>query len=146
MRNMRRMILALLAMGTASSASAQTPADDVTAAMQGELAANVIEGCESELTEYCSSVTPGEARILACLYAHEDKLSQQCGFALYDSAVRLERAINTITYVASSCQSELQSMCADVEAGDGRIAQGLKDNHDELSQTCSRALSEVGLE
>ena len=54
---------------------AQTPAEDVTAAMEGELAANVLEGCGSELAEFCSAVTPGQGRVLACLYAHGDKLS-----------------------------------------------------------------------
>jgi hypothetical protein len=30
----------------------------------------VAKGCEKELTSYCKDVTPGEGRILACLYAH----------------------------------------------------------------------------
>ena len=144
MRNVGRILLALAVVGVAFPSLAQTPADDVMAAMRGELAANVIESCESELTEYCMAVTPGEARVLACLYAHEDKLSSQCGMALLDSAVRLERAVNAVSYVAGSCRAELQSLCADVEAGEGRLAQCLNDNQDELSPNCSRALSEVG--
>jgi hypothetical protein len=145
MTNAVKVIFALVSIGVAAAAWAQTPADDVKAAMEGELAANVLEGCESELTEYCSAVTPGERRILACLYAHEDKLSRQCGVALYDSAVRLERAINAIATVASSCRSELQSFCVGVEAGEGRITQCLKDHTDELTPACSEALSEVGV-
>ena len=67
---------------------------DATAAMQGPLAAQVREGCSPELARHCAEVTPGEGRLLACLYAHGDKLSGQCEFALYDAAARLERAIN----------------------------------------------------
>ena len=88
---------------------AQTPAQDIETAMQGALGAQVLEGCSSELTQYCAEVTPGEGRLLACLYAHGDKLSGPCEFALYDAAARLERAINAITYVASECRAELEN-------------------------------------
>jgi hypothetical protein len=126
-------------------AIAQTPAQDVSAAMQGELATQVLEGCSSELTQYCAEVTPGEARLLACLYAHGDKLSGQCELALYDAAARLERAIDAITYVASECRSELETHCANVEVGEGRVAQCLKDHASELSPGCDQALTAVGV-
>ncbi len=35
----------------------------------------VATGCESELKSYWSQVTPGEGRVLACLYSHSEKLS-----------------------------------------------------------------------
>ena len=82
------------------------PGSDATAAMQGPLAAQVREGCSPELTRYCAEVTPGEGRLLACLYAHGDKLSGQCEFALYDAAARLERAINAaLTSRASAART-----------------------------------------
>ena len=124
--------------------AAQTPAQDVTAAMQGELATQVLEGCESELTQYCDEVTPGEGRLLACLYAHSDKVSGQCEHALYDAAARLERAISAITYVASECRTELETLCAEVELGEGRVAQCLNDHASELSPACDQALTAVG--
>jgi hypothetical protein len=138
---------ALLMLGAASlvtPAAGQTPAQDVTAAMQGELATQVLEGCNSELTQYCAEVTPGEGRLLGCLYAYQDKLSGQCELALYDAAARLERAIGAITYVASECRSELETHCADVEVGEGRVAQCLKDHAAELSPGCDQALTDVG--
>jgi hypothetical protein len=136
----------MITMGlTAVAGLAQTPAEDVTAAMQGQLAAKVRDGCGSELAQYCAEVTPGEGRLLACLYAHGDKLSGQCEYALYEAAVRLERAIGAITYVASECRAELQTHCADVEVGEGRVAQCLKDLASELSPGCDRALTDVGV-
>jgi hypothetical protein len=126
-------------------AIAQTPTQDVTAAMQGQLATQVSEGCSSELTQHCAEVTPGEGRLLACLYAHGDKLSGQCEYALYDAAARLERAISAITYVASECRAELETHCADVEVGEGRVAQCLKDHASELSPGCDQALTDVGV-
>ena len=124
---------------------AQTPGQDVTAMMQNPLAKQVLDGCDSELTQYCTDVTPGEGRLLACLFAHEDKLSGQCEFALYDAAARLERAINTIAYVAAECRADLQTHCAGVQVGEGRVAQCLKDHESELSPGCDQALTNVGL-
>jgi hypothetical protein len=139
-------VLLLAATTMAAPASAQTPADDVTGAMQGHLAAKVLEGCSPELVQFCSNVTPGEGRLLACLFAYDDKLSGQCEFALYDAAVRLERALNTITYVVSECGDEIENHCTDVAAGEGRIAQCLVDHSGDLSEACSRALGDAGVE
>ena len=51
-------------------------------------------GCQAEIETYCKDVTPGEARIMACLYAHEDKLSERCKCALYEASCQLERAVH----------------------------------------------------
>lgn len=144
----RRIVQGSLMLGVAcviTPATAQTPAQDVTAAMQGQLATQVREACDGELTQHCAEVTPGEGRLLACLYAHGDKLSGQCEFALYDAAARLERAVSAITYVASECRAELETHCADVEVGEGRVAQCLKDHASELSPGCDQALTNVGV-
>jgi hypothetical protein len=124
----------LVAAASASSVAAQQP-----------LAEQVLEGCKSELESWCQSVTPGEGRLLACLYAHEDQLSGQCEFALYDAAVRLDRAISALTYVASECRSDIQSLCAEVQAGEGRIAECLAENANKLSKPCNQAMADVGL-
>ena len=31
--------------------------------------------CSEDLKKYCSTVTPGEGRLLLCIEAHEDKIS-----------------------------------------------------------------------
>jgi hypothetical protein len=140
------LVMLLPAATVAGPAHAQTPAQDVTAAMEGQLAAQVREGCNSELTTHCSEVTPGEGRLLACLYAHGDKLSGQCQNALYDAAVRLERAVNAVTYVAVACGEEIDSHCANVEPGEGRMAQCLRAHESQLRPGCSQALTDVGVE
>ena len=101
-------------------------------------------GCEQELAGYCADVTPGEGRTLACLYAHSDKLSGQCEYALYDAAVQLERFISALSYVANECNTDLQTFCADVAVGEGRLLGCLDNNFSQLSQRCSQALTDVG--
>ena len=137
-------LLVVISAPLARPGAAQTPARDVTAAMRGELDNQVLDGCNTELARLCAEVTPGEERLLACLYAHGDKLSKQCDYALYNAAARLERAISAVTYVASECRAELETHCAEVEAGEGRVAQCLKDHASELSPGCDQALTEVG--
>ena len=90
-------LIALMTGLASGQGAAQTPAQDVTAAMQGQLSAQVLEGCSSELAQHCAEVTRGEGRLLACLYAYGDKLSGQCDYALYDAAVRLEQAVGAVT-------------------------------------------------
>jgi Cysteine rich repeat len=125
--------------------AAQAPAQDVTAAMQGQLGEQVLDGCNTELARFCAEVTPEEGRLLACLYAHGDKLSNQCDYALHTAAARLERAISAITYVASECRAELEIHCAEIAAGEGRMSQCLKDHASDLGPGCDQALTEVGV-
>ena len=104
----------------------------------------VAKGCEKELTSYCSEVTPGEGRVLACLYAHNDKLSGKCEYALYDAAAQLERFIAALSYLANECDADLEKFCSAVEAGEGRLLQCLDENSAKISGRCTEALKDVG--
>lgn len=117
----------------------------VPASALESLVESVANGCESELTGYCSQVTPGEGRILACLYAHEDKLSGRCEYALYDAAAQLERFIGALTYLANECDQDLDTHCAAVEEGEGRLAKCLLDNKSELQARCAAAIEATDL-
>ena len=48
---------------------------------QQDLVDTVANGCKTELEKYCNQVTPGQGRVLACLYAYGDKLSSKCEYA-----------------------------------------------------------------
>jgi hypothetical protein len=108
------------------------------------LAEHVVQGCKTELQTYCSQVTPGQNRLLACLYANGDKLSGQCETALWESASALDRAIRNVSYLADQCRADIDSKCADIQPGKGRIAQCLADHKDSLSQACTQAVTAVG--
>jgi len=112
---------------------------------QQRLVEGVATGCKAELEKYCSNVTPGEGRVLACLYAYNDKLSGRCEYALYDAAVQLERAVAALSYVANECSSDLKKYCAGVEAGEGRLLDCLQKNDSEVSNRCKQARKDVGL-
>jgi hypothetical protein len=112
---------------------------------QQDLLASVKDGCKKELDSFCKEVTPGEGRVLACLYAFSDKLTGRCEYALYDASTQLQHAVATLTYVANECADDLQKHCAAVEAGGGRLAACLKKNEKDVSQRCKDAMKDVGV-
>lgn len=110
-----------------------------------DLVQTVAEGCKAELESYCKDVKPGEGRILACLYSHQDKLSGKCEYALYDAASQLERAVNALAYVVNECANDLDQFCSAVEVGEGRLLDCLEKNDAKVSSRCKTALKDVGL-
>lgn len=103
----------------------------------------VMESCAAEIENYCSQVTLGEGRLLACFFAHEDKLSGQCQYALYQGAVALDQAIDALIYVTESCSADIVEFCGDVQEGEGRIVNCLISERDNISQQCATAMQEV---
>ncbi len=103
------------------------------------------EGCKTELETYCKDVKPGDGRLLACLYAHGDKISARCEYAVYDAASQLERALTALTYIANECRDDLKANCADIKPGEGRLLSCLEKNEAKVSGRCMQALKDVGL-
>lgn len=115
------------------------------AAAGQDLVQTVKDGCKAELESYCKDVTPGEGRILACLFAHQDKLSGKCEYALYDAAVQLERAVAALSYVVNECADDLDQHCSGIAAGEGRLLDCIEKNDKKVSSRCKDAMKEVGL-
>lgn len=65
-------LLSLCATGAAQSVEGERVQDVVRAA---EIAS---EACHADIRTYCEGVTPGEGRILACLQAYRDRVSEPC--------------------------------------------------------------------
>ena len=105
-----------------------------------------LQACQPEIEAYCSQVTPGGGRILACFVAHEDKISGQCGWALYEAMAAFEDFANAVSYVATSCWDDVVEHCAEVEMGEGRVATCLLENQEEVTPECKQAMEDVELE
>jgi hypothetical protein len=104
----------------------------------------VADGCKKEIDTYCKKVTPGEGRVLACLYAYQDKLSGRCEYALYDAAAQLERVIAALTFLANECRNDLKTFCSNVKPGEGRLIQCIDKNKEKISGRCKQAIKDVG--
>lgn len=116
-------------------------ANPVEKELQGALD-TFAEGCQEELNTFCKGVTPGEGRILACLYAFQDQVTPRCEYALYDSLSQLDRTLTNLTYTVSECRDDLKQFCSDIKPGEGRLMQCLSKN--EISDRCNNALKDVG--
>ncbi len=136
---MKRLITRLFALLTLAVMASPVMAQTET------LVKIVADGCAQEIEDYCEDVTPGEGRVLACLYSRNDKLSGRCEYALYDAASRLERAIEGLTYVSKECQVDLNKWCEFVLAGEGRLRACLMERQSELTPRCKQATDDVGL-
>jgi hypothetical protein len=132
--------IALAFAGTATAG----PKGPVEAMTKG-LVETVATGCEKELAAYCKNVTPGQGRVLACLYAHTDRLSGKCEYALIDAAAQLERAVSALAYVANECGGDLEKYCVDVPAGEGRLLDCIEKNDRKVSRRCKEAIKDTGL-
>ena len=113
------------------------------AGAQDTLLDYVVESCQADLDKYCSTVTPGEGRMMYCVAAHQDKISEECEGALIDAAMILNDVTDRIVDVADACATELQTYCANVEVGEGRVLACLDDHDDKLSDACELALDEL---
>lgn len=110
---------------------------------QDSLLEYVVDACEDDLTQFCSQVTPGNGRLLHCVAAHEDKLSGQCGYALYQAASLLEQLTVAISYVAQSCETEIRTLCNDVRSGEGRVLACLTENDEQVGDACKKAIADT---
>ena len=140
---MRKLSSALASAVCASPTMAQ---EGTVEALTELLGPKVLNDCEQELTECCDDVTPSEGRLLACLFAHEDRLSGRCDYALYDASAQLERAIAAVAHVALECEADITAHCAKVEMGEGRIAQCLETAGDKVNESCRQAMQDTGLQ
>jgi hypothetical protein len=114
-------------------------------AMAQGIVETVAKGCEKELKTYCKDVTPGDGRVLTCLYSFWDKLSDQCDNALYDAAGQLQQAVAALHYVHSECWDDLKTYCSDIKPGEGRLLQCLEKNDAKVTARCKQAVKDAGL-
>jgi hypothetical protein len=113
------------------------------ASAQDDLVEHLLNACEADINNYCNQVTPGDGRLLHCMAAHEDKISGQCGYALYQAATILEQMAAAIVYVGNQCAADIEKHCGGVAMGEGRILMCLEENAAEVSDTCKTAVADT---
>jgi outer membrane protein OmpA-like peptidoglycan-associated protein len=102
-----------------------------------------MQGCRADLDTFCDQVTPGEQRLMACIYAHDDKVSDECNRDARDALLLVKADIAQANFVGQLCGSDILAHCGDVEPGDGRVQACLAEKRADLSQTCREALANL---
>jgi hypothetical protein len=119
------------------------------AGAQGQLETRIAAGvqkieaaCSADIKKFCSTVTPGDGRLMLCIQAHEDQISVQCDYALFDASRNLERALDRVAQIANVCWNDIEQFCSHLpEGGSWRIPQCLASQQVLLSPACKSATS-----
>ena len=93
----------------------------------------VREACLEDYRRFCWGVPPGGGRIVLCLNANADRLSQRCFQALTGRGL-------VYAGMLKACQFDYQQVCAGVPPGFGRGLQCLLGSAPALSPPCREAL------
>jgi sporulation protein YlmC with PRC-barrel domain len=127
--------------GLASAALAQSsPNPPAPPNLRDRLAAAVetVEGaCAADLKDFCGNVTRGEGRLLQCMQAYDDQLSNRCQFALYRVSRNLEASLDRVDRIADACWNDIQEKCGDAD----KVGRCVIEKRASLSQPCQTVIS-----
>jgi hypothetical protein len=136
-------LVPLLAIFSVGSVSAQT---DLAKTMLEKLTARVAKlenACAKDIKKYCSTVTPGEGRMIYCMQAYEDKISTKCAFELGEAATSVQTAADALKDAVIACKAEINGVCGKIQPGQGRNAACLLSNKSTASAGCAEAIQKI---
>ena len=109
-------LLAILSVGSVSAQAdlGKTILEKLTARV-----AKLESACAKDIKKYCSTVTPGEGRMIYCMQAHEDKISAKCTFELEEAATSVQTAADVLKDAVIACKAEINGVCGKILAGPG---------------------------
>ena len=143
LRLLAKVVLLPLSVSISNTAYAQT---DTMNLILERLAANFKKletSCGEDIKKYCSTVTPGEGRILYCMEAHEDKISDGCASVLDEVVFQAEATADHLREAVNACRGDIDKFCANTSPGQGRIAACLAANRTSVSKSCVEAVQKL---
>ena len=90
---------------------------------QENLARDLADHCKADIETRCHDVTPGDGRIIACLYTYADKLPDKCKKVVMKSSEQIRLISSAIRFVHDECRDDLEQFCKDIPPGEGRYAE-----------------------
>jgi Cysteine rich repeat len=129
-----------------SLATATAHTQDIEKTAQAKLAAAAAKmesTCGDEVKKFCSTVTPGEGRMVFCLMAHEDKLSPACTIEMHQAAMNVQMLAGLLKDATTLCRGDLGKVCGQTQAGHGRLIQCLMTNKAKVSNECADAVQKL---
>jgi hypothetical protein len=143
LRLLVKVVLLPLSVSISNLAYAQT---DTMNLILERLAANFKKletSCGEDIKKYCSTVTPGEGRILYCMQAHQDKISDGCASVLDEVVFQAEATADHLSEAVNACRGDINKFCANTSPGQGRIAACLAANRASVSKSCVEAVQKL---
>ena len=143
LRLLAKIVLLPMCISISSAAYAQT---DMMGLLRERLAAGFKKletACGEDVKKFCSTVTPGEGRILYCMQAHEDKISDGCASVLDEVVFQAETTADHLREAVNACRGDIDKFCANTSPGQGRIAACLAANRTSVSKSCVEAVQKL---
>ena len=136
-------LLPLLAVLSVSSASAQATIGKTLLEKLNSKVAKLESACADDMKKYCTTVTPGEGRMVYCMQAHEDKISPKCAYGLEEAVTSLQTTADALKDGMIACKAEITGVCGKTAPGEGRIATCLLENRSTASTGCAEAIKKI---
>ena len=143
LRLLAKIVLLPMCISISSAAYAQT---DMMSLLRERLAAGFKKletACGEDVKKFCSTVTPGEGRLMYCMQAHEDKISPGCAYDLNEVALQAQATADNLREAVNACQGDIDKFCAKTQPGQGRIAACLAANRTSVSKNCVQAVQKL---
>ncbi len=112
----------------------------VPGSAKAQKAALLANDCAEELVTFCSNVTPGDNRLVACLIAYEDKISPRCRLTAYMESGNLGNHMKQLKAIGKICSSDIFQYCSKVPAGGGRVYDCLMKHKATLTDDCRNGI------
>ena len=90
------------------------------------------QSCQADVEKLCPGTKPGPER-RACMQQHREEISPGCREFFAQGA----RHRGAMRQAMGACRADAEKFCKDVKAGEGRIAECLKEHRSELSEGCA---------
>ncbi|MCP3850667.1 MAG: hypothetical protein GY694_10595 [Gammaproteobacteria bacterium] len=104
-----------------------------------------VKGCDVDSKIFCPGLKHGSKKMIMCLMAYEDKISQNCRDGLGEAAKSVKRGLKAIDDIVKSCEQDADKFCLEVNPGKGQIVKCLKKHEANVTQNCINTLKKTGV-
>jgi hypothetical protein len=94
--------------------------------------------CTADIARLCKDTAKGEGRLRACLLEHENELAAECRARITGGAAK-GPAMDAQQML--TCRADLETHCAKVPSGGGRLRACLQEHEAALKPACKAALA-----
>ncbi|MDX9722471.1 MAG: cysteine rich repeat-containing protein [Myxococcota bacterium] len=109
--------------------------------------AEAVAACGSDAASFCPGMEPGSG-LFKCMSENREKLSAGCQAHMdeqgWGNKASRKAGKGKKAALQESCSADIQSLCKQVEPGEGRIRDCLRENSASLSASCKEAIENRG--